>query len=344
MNLKLKSLISASLFALSVRADAPVKFEEVFSLVRSNLTGISEAELSKAAALGLIEKLGGKVEISDPTSSAATAPVIANTNVFDKSFAYVRLNRVAPGVGDQIIDAIRSAKGLKGVVLDLRFARGDDYNATIEAANAFIEAEQTLLKWGEETGKTKANPAAVKLPLVVLVNRQTSGAAEALAGALSISQAALLVGNRTAGQAMAWEYFPLSSGQQLRIARGNVELGNGKAIGSEGLTPDLVVDADERNERSWLDDPYLVITKPGSPAGPQPFLTSVTNRMNRRLTSAEVARRHREELNQEDPLEAPAIAAARPVPEEKVVQDAALVRALDFLKGITATRAREVAK
>ena len=344
MNLKFKSLICASLFALSARGDAPVKFEEVFSLVRSNLTGMSEAELSKAAALGLIEKLGGKVEISDPDSTASTGPLIASTNVFDKSFGYVRLNRVAPGVGDQIVDAIRSARGLKGVVLDLRFARGDDYNATIEAANAFIDAEQTLLKWGEQTGKTKANTAAVKLPLVVLVNRQTSGAAEALAGALSLSQAALLVGNRTAGQAMAWENFPLSSGQQLRIARSNVELGNGKAIGSEGLTPDLVVDADERNERSWLDDPYRIITKPGSPAGPQPFLTSVTNRMNRRLTSAEIARRHREELNQEDPLEAPPIAAAPALPEEKVVQDAALVRALDFLKGITATRSREVAK
>jgi hypothetical protein len=342
INCRLAAAMFAAMFAWATRADAPVKFEEVFSLVRSNLTSLSEAEFSKAAALGLIEKLGGKVEISDPTSSASSAPVVASTNVFDKTFAYVRLNRVAPGVGEQIVDAIRSSRGLKGVVLDLRFAKGDDYNATIEAANAFIDAEQTLLKWGEQTGKTKANPAAVKLPLVVLVNRQTSGAAEALAGALSISQAALLVGNRTAGQAMAWENFPLSTGQQLRIARSNVELGNGKTIGEEGLTPDLVVEADERNERSWLDDPYRVITKPGSPAGPQPFLTSVTNRMNRRLTSAEVARRHREELNGEDPLEAPGI--PRPVPDEKVVQDAALVRALDFLKGITATRAREAAK
>jgi hypothetical protein len=328
--------ICASVFFVSIRADAPVKFEEVFGLVRSNLTSVSEADLSKAAALGLIEKLGGKVELADPTSSATNMPLVAKTNLFDNSFAYVRINRVAPGIGDQLTDAIRSQRKLKGVVLDLRFARGDDYKAAIEAANVFIDAEQTLLKWGDQTAKTKPNPESVRLPVVALINRQTSGAAEALAGALRISQGTLLVGNRTAGQAVEWAGFPLSSGQQLKIARSNVELGDGTAITSEGLAPDLQVEADERNERSWLDDPYRVITRPGSPAGPQPFLTSVTNRFNRRPNAAEIGRRFREELDGEDHPAIPG-APARAA-EEKVVQDAALVRALDLLKGITATR------
>jgi hypothetical protein len=328
----------ACLLAVSVRADAPVKFEEVFGLVRSNLTSVSEAELSKAAALGLIEKLGGKVELSDPAATSNT-PLVAKTNLFDNSFAYVRLNRVGPGVRDQITDAIRSFRKVKGVVLDLRFARGDDYNGAIEAANVFIDAEQTLLKWGDQTGKTKPNPESVKAPLVILVNRQTSGAAEALAGALRLSQATLLVGNRTAGKAVAWADFPLSSGQQLKIARSNVELGDGKPITSDGLAPDLLVEADEKNERSWLDDPYRVITRPGSPAGPQPFLTSVTNRFSRRPNAAEIGRRFREQLDEDHPELPPGEAArAAGVPDEKVVQDAALVRALDLLKGITAVR------
>lgn len=335
----LVGVICASIAALSTRADAPVKFEEVFSLVRSNLTGLSEADLSKAAALGFIEKLGGKVELADPASTASNTPLVAKTNVFENSFVYIRLNRVAPGVGNQISDAIRSFRRLKGVVLDLRFARGDDYNAAIESANVFIDSEQTLLKWGDQNGKTKPNPESVKLPLVVLINRQTGGAAEALAGALSISQAALLVGNRTAGQAVSWADFPLSNGQQLKIARSNVELGNGKPITSDGLAPDLLVEADERNERSWLDDPYRIITRPGSPAGPQPFLTSVTNRFTRRPNAAEIGRRFREQLDEDHPDLPPAEAArAAAVPDEKVVQDAALVRALDFLKGIAATR------
>jgi C-terminal processing protease CtpA/Prc len=341
---RLAFAILATVAFHSARADAPIKFDEVFSLVRSNLTELSEADINKAAATGFIEKLGGKVELTDLTASSSNQNIIAKTNAFD-SFGYVRLIRVAPGVGDQISDAIKSNRKLKGVVLDLRFAKGDDYEAAIEAANAFIDGEQTLLKWGDQNGKTKSNPGAIKLPVVVLVNRQTTGAAEALAGALSISQAALMVGNRTAGQAMAFQDFPLSSGQHLRIARSRVELGTGKPIGSEGLTPDIIVEVEEKNERSWLDDPYRVINRPGSPAGPQPFLSSVTNRFGRRMNGAEVGRRHREEVEQDEHPDAPPTAAPRqaaPPPEERVVQDPALVRALDFLKGITATKLRDV--
>jgi hypothetical protein len=337
--------IFAGGFAFSAHADAPVKFDEVFSLVRSNLTGVSETDLNKAAAMGFIEKLGGKVELTDPTSTASSLPLIAKTNVFDGSFAYIRLNRVATGVGQQISDAIKGNKKLKGVVLDLRFARGDDYQGAVEAANVFIDSEQPIIKWGDEVGKTKANPEAIKLPVVVLINRQTSGAAEALAGALRMREA-VLYGSPTAGKAISFEDFPLSSGQHLRIARDKVELADGKNIGAQGLTPDVLVEADEKNERSWLDDPYRVITRPGSPAGPQPFLTSVTNRFGRRLNGAEVGRRHREEVEQEEHPDAPpSTAPARPVgpaPEDRVVQDAALVRALDFLKGITATKLRAV--
>jgi hypothetical protein len=331
---------------LGARADAPVKFDEVYSLVRSNLTGVSEADLNKAAATGLIEKLGGKVELTDPASTSSTLPLIAKTNVFDGSFAYVRLSRIAPGIGQQITDAVKANRKLKGVVLDLRFAKGENYNAAADAANAFIDTEQTLFKWDDQVAKTKANPDAINLPVVVLVNHQTSGAAEALAGALRNQKAFVLYGSRTAGQAMAYSDFPLSNGQHLRIAHSNVELADGKPIGSDGLTPDVLVEADEKNERSWLDDPYRVITKPGVPAGPQPFLTSLTNRFGRRLNGAEVGRRHREEVEQEEhpdavPAPNPTPRANAPAPEDRIVQDAALARALDFLKGIAAARAHE---
>jgi hypothetical protein len=342
----LSSLLVVSAL-LSARADAPVKFEEVYSLVRSNLTGVSEADLNKAAALGLIEKLGGKVELADPTSTASNTPLVAKTNVFDSSFAYVRLGRIAAGVGQQIAEAIKASRKIKGVVLDLRFCKGEDYKGSVEAAGVFIESELTVLKWDDQTGKTKANPDAINLPMVVLINHQTSGAAEALAGVLRNQKTAVLYGSRTAGQAMAYTDYPLSSGQHLRIAHSNVELSDGKSISPDGLSPDVVVEADEKNERSWLDDPYRVITRPGVAAGPQPFLTSVTNRFGRRLNGAEVGRRHREEIElEEHPDALPNPATNRPAAmpqEDRIVQDAALVRALDFLKGITATKLRDAA-
>jgi hypothetical protein len=338
------SLCCALGVLLPTRADAPVKFEEVFGLVRSNIVGVSEADLSKAAALGLIEQLKGKVELAEPGATPnASSNLIAKTNTFENSFAYLRVERVASGLAQQMATAVKSSKKPKGLVVDLRFAKGDDYAAAAEAVNAFLNSEQTVLKWGDKVEKTSARTDIIDIPTVVLINRQTRGAAEALAGALKEQQIALLIGGHTAGQALVFDDFPLSNGlplsngQHLRIARSKVELANGKPIGTEGVAPDIALDVDEKNERRWLEDPYLPITRANTPAGPAPFLTSVTNRVGRRLNASEVARRHREELEEGDgPAETPRPAEAT-VP---VVQDAALARGLDFLKGLTSTRLR----
>jgi hypothetical protein len=319
---------------LSSPAEAPVKFDEIFSLVKSNVVGVSEADLSNAAAMGLIEKLQGKVELVEPGANTNTsADLIAKTNFFDNAFAYVRVEKVANGLGQKIADAVKNAKSAKGVVLDLRFAKGDDYTAAVDAVNAFLKSEQDILKVGEHLQKSQPRSDAIELPVTVLINRQTRGAAEALAAALKEQQIGLLIGGRTAGQALVFDDFPLTGGQHLRIARTRVALASGKELGTEGVTPDIALDVDEKNERRWLEDPYASILKASSASGPAPFLTSVTNRLNRRLNSAEVARRHREEL-EEGGLE-PEPRKPEPVPQ--VVQDAALARALDFLKGVTAT-------
>jgi len=250
----------------------------------------------------------------------------------ENAFAYVRVERVAKGLGQKISDAVKSVKSPKGLVLDLRFARGEDYTAVVDAANAFVKGEADVLKVGQDVRKTQARGEGIELPVTILVNRQTRGAAEALAAILQDQKVGLLIGGRTAGQALVFDEFPLSGGQQLKIARTRVALPSGKEIGSDGVAPDISLDVDERNERRWLEDPYASIARASTAGGPAPFLTSVTNRNNRRLNGAEVARRHREELADEETEPEPRRAEAPP----QVVQDAALARALDFLKGVTA--------
>lgn len=328
-------LLCAAGIGASTRGEAPVKFEEIFSLVKSNIVGVSEADLSKAAAMGLIEKLQGKVELVEPgATSHSSIELIAKTNVFDGSFAYVRVERVATGLGQKIVDAVKTVKNPKGMILDLRFAKGEDYSGAVEGVSAFVKSEHDVLKIGNEVRKTPSRPDALEMPMAVLINRQTRGSAEALAAAVKEQHLGLLIGGRTAGQALVFNNFPLSNGQHLKIAKTRVSLAGGSEIGSEGVAPDIALDVDEKNERRWLEDPYATILKASVSNGTAPFLTSVTNRTNRRLNSAEIARRHREELQDEDGL---APEPRRPeVPPPQIVQDAALARALDLLKGVTA--------
>ena len=60
----------------------------------------------------------------------------------------------------------------KGVVLDLRYAGGDDYAAAAAAADLFVKKEQSLLNWGNGMVRSKPKSEAIKVPVAVLVNRR----------------------------------------------------------------------------------------------------------------------------------------------------------------------------
>src|SRR5207249_12336882 len=131
---------------------------------------------------------------------------------------------------------------LKGVVLDLRFSAGDDYQSAAAVADLFIPKEHPLLDWGSGVVKSRNKEDAIRIPVAVLVNRDTAGAAEALAAVLRETGTGLILGGKTAGQAMIAQEFPLKNGDRLRIATAPVQLGDGSALSAEGVKPDIAVE------------------------------------------------------------------------------------------------------
>ena len=71
------------------------------------------------------------------------------------------------------------------------------------------------MNWGNGMVRSKEKSDAIALPVAVLVNRQTAGAAEALAAVLRETGAGLILGGKTAGQAMVAQEFPLKNGDRL---------------------------------------------------------------------------------------------------------------------------------
>jgi carboxyl-terminal processing protease len=76
----------------------------------------------------------------------------------------------------------------------------------------------------------------------VLIDGETSGPAEAMAAALKAHGQALLIGQPSAGRAVEYSDFPLSSGKILRIAVGEVIGPNGQSLFPGGVKPDLPVE------------------------------------------------------------------------------------------------------
>lgn len=311
-------------------------WEQVRQLIRANLPGVTDAELDQHAFDGLLQGLRGKVRLLDAQTNADELKLnLARTTMPEDGIGYLQVRSVAAGLADEvatICQAMDTTNKLKGIVLDLRFAEGDDYAAAVTVANLFVADERELLDWGSGMMKSVAKTNAFTWPVAVLINNETTGSPEALAALLRETSAGLLLGNATCGAAMTAKEFPLSNGQQLRIATTPVKLASG-ALPTSGVTPDIQVVVPIANERIFLNNPYAVIGKLTTATNSS---VAATNRPVRRTrtTEADLVRARREGLSLDSELPP----QREPEAEPPLIRDPALARAVDLLKGLAVVR------
>src|SRR5208282_4163866 len=104
------------------------------------------------------------------------------------------------------------------------FADGTDYEAAAKVADCFLNSDRPLLDWQTGSARATKKADAIAAPVAILVNGRTTGAAEALAAVLRDANVGLILGATTAGQASLYKVFPLSNGQELRVAVAPVSL------------------------------------------------------------------------------------------------------------------------
>jgi hypothetical protein len=315
----------------------------VYGLLREHLAGVGEAELNRAAVQGLLAALGPRAALltngAPAKAEAEDVPLLDKSNVFEDNLAYVRVGRVGPGLAEAVRGACRklgATNQLKGLALDLRFAAGTDYAAAAATCDLFLSKERPLLNWGAGLTQSKPKNDALTTPVAVLVNQRTAGAAEALAAVLRQTGTGLILGSRTAGEAMMEQEFPLKNGDRLRIATASVRLGDGSTL-AEGVLPDIVVAVSPADERAYYADAFRVMPPRGL-MGIAPGATNSaagTNSPRRpQFNEAQLVRERRESANPE--ADVPPL--RNPEPEKPQVRDPALARALDLLKGLALVR------
>jgi hypothetical protein len=279
---------------------------------------------------------------------------VGRAEVIEPGIGYIRISDVVeqtPTGLDAELKKFSRAK-ISGCVLDLRFADGTNYATAAAVASRFLPEDKELFTMkravgGAETFRTgaAATPGSTQsdVPLLVLVNGQTRGCAEALAGALRAQDRCILIGSRTAGSAAAWNDVPLSDGRVLRVASAKIVLtpheracarqstnSSGNAVvhstGSEqaglsifpgGLTPDVRVKIDEQVERDAL---LNAPTNVSLTASLQP------HKAQNGISEAELVKAFRGDVLE---TEKPATES-----ETEKVHDLVLQRAVDVLKAV----------
>ena len=90
----------------ALHAAAAPDFQEVFELVRTNVTGLSDAELNRAAVAGLLDALGPRVSLvtngAAGDAASTNVPVVSKANVFDNEIAYLRIGRIDDSVAKNV--------------------------------------------------------------------------------------------------------------------------------------------------------------------------------------------------------------------------------------------------
>lgn len=165
---------------------------------------------------------------------------------------YARLISFNRYTGEDLRAALEPLEraGARAWVLDLRHNRGGLLRAVRDTANLFLEPAQSVLLLRPAAADTPQQFFASRYgprldgPLCVLVNPNTAGAAEALAGALRWNRHATLIGAKTAGHSVVVRLVPAPDGKTVLVPHGDIASLDGKRLGGgEGLVPDIEMTA-----------------------------------------------------------------------------------------------------
>lgn len=135
----------------------------------------------------------------------------------EHKLGYAKLTYVGKQSPQEMEAALKElqAGGIKGLILDLRNNPGGSLSEAIAIADQFVESGTIVTvkgRSGEKVYEAKREGTYGGFPMVLLVNRHTASAAEIIAACLQDHQRAVVVGERTYGQAIVRALFPLKSG------------------------------------------------------------------------------------------------------------------------------------
>lgn len=186
---------------------------------------------------------------AEPTDLALVRSGDRSANVTSRmagdGVGYIRIAEFDATTADAVTSAADRLSGLgaTGLVVDLRGTATGDYEAGLATAAMFTDADTLALRETstEQTPMTRATTEpSIDVPVVLVTDFGTAGAAELFAGALTDTGRADSVGLRTAGRAAEQTLVPLPDGGGLLLSSSRYLTPSGDQIHRAGVEPAVV--------------------------------------------------------------------------------------------------------
>lgn len=242
--------------------------------------GMSEQEKLSAAAEKIRGPIGTKVKLTierphtekdnetfDVMVERAKVPLesIKENRILPSGYGYIRISDFKENTANDIKKAIKEMldKGIKGLILDLRWNPGGLLTASQQVCELFLPKDSLVTytrsrgQLTQEDGKdlelkTKNKPVLpLNIPMILIVNDQTASSSEIVTGALQYHQRALVVGEKTYGKGSVQTIIPLPPKNEtaLRLTTALYYTPAGVTIDHQGILPDIEVVMTDEEER-----------------------------------------------------------------------------------------------
>lgn len=240
--------------------------------VRSLLNGAPGSSVE----LALINRKTDKIKVVRGNVPVVTPEV----KTLEQQVGYIKVPILGKGQSEAVASAIKEAlkKGAKSIVLDLRGSAGGDLKEGVAVADYFLKSGTIAKTIGRKdkivaTYEAKAENELTDLPVAVIIDRTTAGAAEVVAAAIMENQRGEVIGERTLfGMGAEQQLFPLDDGSALLLTVARHASPNGKIFMTDGVVPNVEVkradvaevigDGDDARPQQEGQPPVVVAPKP----------------------------------------------------------------------------------
>lgn len=228
--------------------------EKVIPLLKTNFINpnvLTDLDLKRATVEGLIARLGRGVMVlpNGQTPGATNAPFYSE--MLEGKIGYLRPGTLDDESLKKADASLKSftAQKMDALILDLRASgSSNDFEAAAGFAQRFAEKGDVLFilrkpSANQEKAFRSTTPPSYQGLLIVLVDGETAGPAEALAAFLQTQRKAMVLGEPSAGRAYEYADLPLPSGKTtLRVAVSEVLGPDKQPVYPKGIVPDVAVE------------------------------------------------------------------------------------------------------
>ena len=220
-------------------------------LLEVNGTQVTGASLASTVAL-IRADIGDRVDLLVARAEKKILATIKAGKVQAKSVeltqvtssvALLEIASFISGTAIEVSRVLQSANYASGVIIDLRNNSGGLLQEAVDVAELFIGNGIIVSYKVNESEKvfraTNSNP--IKVPVVVIINRNTASSAEILAGAFQDRNRGVVIGERSYGKGSVQELISLDDGSKLELTVALFLTPSGRIIEEVGITPDLAV-------------------------------------------------------------------------------------------------------